>query len=145
MRESDVAQEPERHFGQAVRVLRTQRGLAIEQVASAAGLTPDELRQLERGRGLTRRSSLWLDDLTSALGVPLLALAQQMQRSHEAARLRRLAAVVEGTVAPACLEELQQAAGLCLCLFGLPEDLADLALRVRQEHWTRTWKAGNDA
>lgn len=145
MRESDVALEPEKQFGHAVRVVRTQRGLAIEQVASAAGLTPDELRQLERGRGLARRSSFLLDNLTAALGVPLLALAQQMQRSHEAARLRRLASVVEGTVSPADAEELQQAAGLCLCLFGLPEDLADLALRVRHEHWTRTWKAGNDA
>src|SRR5215472_7508428 len=41
--------EPERRMGERMRELRRSRGLTLEQVSSAMGITPQSLSQIELG------------------------------------------------------------------------------------------------
>lgn len=63
-------------MGQRVRRLRTQRGMSLDGLAAATGLSKSFLSRAERGeRGLDRRAHL--DALTDALGVSIAALTGQ--------------------------------------------------------------------
>ena len=72
MNESRVA------LGKRIRNLRRKAGLTLAQLAEKAALSPKHLRELERGRGNPRLSSI--ESLAHSLG---LSLSEMFDYEHE--------------------------------------------------------------
>lgn len=66
---AQAVRQPEADIGSRLRALRTQRGLTLEQVAGAAGLTRGFLSHLERGGTSASIGSLYR--ICDALGVEI--------------------------------------------------------------------------
>jgi transcriptional regulator with XRE-family HTH domain len=74
-------------LGQAIRRLRWDRNLSIEDLAHAADVHPTYLGRIERGGA----SPTWgkITNLARALGVPLTVLLQATKQEAEVARVVR--------------------------------------------------------
>jgi transcriptional regulator with XRE-family HTH domain len=70
-------ESPNPAFGQAVRELRRERGLTQEQVAFAAGVTPDNLSHIENAT----RDPLWTtaERIAESLELSIAQLAEEVE------------------------------------------------------------------
>ena len=66
-------------FGDALRTIRHERLLTIEQVAEAAGVHANYVGSVERGERNVSLFNIWR--IAAALGVPLAELMQGLPRS----------------------------------------------------------------
>jgi transcriptional regulator with XRE-family HTH domain len=69
-----VSMDLAKQIGGRIRQLRTQQGLTLEQLASAAGLPPESISRVERGRTVASLRSL--SRLAHGLGVALAQLVE---------------------------------------------------------------------
>ncbi|WP_159810249.1 helix-turn-helix domain-containing protein [Cellulomonas citrea] len=80
-----------RAIGHVLRQARLDRGLRLADVCARAGLSPQYLSEVERGR--KEASSQVLAAVTAALGLSLVELADRVAGQLEGARPRREPAV----------------------------------------------------
>jgi transcriptional regulator with XRE-family HTH domain len=70
--------QPQPELGEAIRALRTKRGLSQESLAPKAGITPGTLSLIERGEA----NPTWgtVRGIAAALGLSVSALAKEAER-----------------------------------------------------------------
>lgn len=70
--------QPQPELGEAIRALRTKRGISQESLAPKAGITPGTLSLIERGEA----NPTWgtVRGIAAALGVPVSVLAKEAER-----------------------------------------------------------------
>lgn len=73
--------------GRSLRKLRTQRGLSLERLATASGVSRAMLSQIELGQSAPTINSVW--KITRALEVPFSALVGQTERGAAVLRAQQ--------------------------------------------------------
>jgi len=70
--------QPQPELGEAIRALRTKRGLSQESLGPKAGITPGTISLIERGEA----NPTWgtVRGIAAALGVPVSVLAKEAER-----------------------------------------------------------------
>ncbi|MEO5373852.1 MAG: helix-turn-helix domain-containing protein [Alphaproteobacteria bacterium] len=88
MEKSDNTPDPvDVHVGRRLRLRREILRLSQEQVASAIGVTFQQIQKYEQGRNRVSASRLY--DISQVLGVPITYLFQGMEASETTSKQRR--------------------------------------------------------
>jgi transcriptional regulator with XRE-family HTH domain len=78
-----IPQDPQAQLalGEVIRALRKKKGDSQERLAKEAGITPNMLSLIERGKG--NPSWVTVKGIASALGAPVSALAKAAEQLEE--------------------------------------------------------------